>query len=440
MSTTTTTKPPTIKTNNVAIDGFSPQSSANDYRIGALSGLPAKGVYTGSSIGEVLGKLAASPASLQAVWQYLVGAGHIPTSTQAMLKDVANAWSAAGSARGQLIDLYPQSGGYDPVTKNRTNTGSTNQPISIVMGSSGPGLDTMSAQMMLSAYGTVTDALRGWGLDSLAPSAWQLISDPGYHLNASLVLSALRGTQEYKDRFSGMSALQARGINWTEAQYISVESSIQQDLSSYAVPQGWLNNKEVGTLIANGIYGTNLQTRLQKGYDAMQAADPYIKTMLNQYYGVDQGQLLAYYLDPTKTAQDLIKQTQAAAIGTAAHKTGFAGVDKSIAEGLATSLPATAGGDPTSLTAGFQKAAGLQPLEQTMAGQRGQATVTSNQILENVFPGQEAQLGGTVANNTAALKLAEQARVAGLSGGGGYVQDAGGGVGVGRTSTAGTGK
>ena len=38
------------------------------------------------------------------------------------------------------------------------------------------------------------------------------------------------------------------------------------------------------------------------------------------------------------------------------------------------------------------------------------------------------------------IKLAEQARVAGLSGGGGYVQDAGGGVGVGRTSTAGTGK
>ena len=428
-------------TNNVTISGFNIQSSANDYRIGPLSGLPAKGVYTGSSIDEVLGKLAAAPGSLQTVWQYLVGPGHMPTSTQAMLKDIAKAWSAAGNAKGPLINLYPQSGGYDPNTGGRTNTGAgggANQTI--VMGSSGPGVDTMSAQMMQSAYGTVTDALRGWGLDSLAPSAWQLISDPGYHLNASLVLSALRGTQEYKDRFSGMSALQARGINWTEGQYINVESSIQQDLSSYAVPQGWLNNKEVGTLIANGIYGTNLQTRLQKGYDAMQAADPYIKTMLNQYYGVDEGQLLAYYLDPTKTAQDLIKQTQAAAIGTAAYKTGFAGVDKSIAEGLATSLPATAGGDPTSLTAGFQKAAGLQPLEQTMAGQRGQATVTSNQILENVFPGQEAQLGGTVANNTAALKLAEQARTAGLSGGGGYVQDAGGGVGVGRTSTAGTGK
>ena len=82
----------------------------------------------------------------------------------------------------------------------------------------------------------------------------------------------------------------------------------------------------------------------------------------------------------------------------------------------------------------------LQPLEQTMAGQRGQATASSDQLAVNSF----AQLGdmfntdqGQVAST---IKLAEQARTAGLSGGGGYVQDAGGGVVVGRTSTAGTGK
>ncbi len=286
------------------------------------------------------------------------------------------------------------------------------------------------------SYATLQQQLSVWGLDSLAPWVHDQVFSSDNNINTAIIQN-IRNTAEYKARFSGMDKLKQNQPGATETTYMQLEDSIRQTLNGVNMPPGWLTQQQVGTLIGNGMYGANLNDRINKGLDVIQNASDQTKQMLNEYYGVDTGNLLGYVLDPNNNNYQ--QQIQASQAGGAALQAGFQGETKAMSEMLASSMPASTT-SPQEFTAGFSKAAMLQPLEQTMAGQRGQATASSDQLAVNSF----AQLGdmfntdqGQVAST---IKLAEQARVAGLSGGGGYVQDAGGGVGVGRTSTEGTGK
>ena len=286
------------------------------------------------------------------------------------------------------------------------------------------------------SYATLQQQLSVWGLDSLTPWVHDQVFSSDNNINTAIIQN-IRNTAEYKTRFSGMDKLKQNQPGATETTYMQLEDSIRQTLNGVNMPPGWLTQQQVGTLIGNGMYGANLNDRINKGLDVIQNASAQTKQMLNEYYGVDTGNLLGYVLDPNNNNYQ--QQIQASQAGGAALQAGFQGETKAMSEMLASSMPASTT-SPQEFTAGFSKAAMLQPLEQTMAGQRGQATASSDQLAVNSF----AQLGdmfntdqGQVAST---IKLAEQARVAGLSGGGGYVQDAGGGVGVGRTSTAGTGK
>jgi hypothetical protein len=304
----------------------------------------------------------------------------------------------------------------------------------------------MTAQAQASAFNTVDNYLAEWGLSNMSAWAWDKISSQGDHVSAAGVINDLRTTKEYQDVYPGNAILAYFGKPIIpEATYKAITQAYQGFGQQYGLPAGFLSPMEMGTLIAQNVSTAEFESRLKNGYSAAMNADPEVRTLLHDYYGADLGNLAAYYLDPKKGLDALTKQTQAAMIGNEAYQTGFkgTGTGQELAANVAGELSAqmtTSGYNMDYFKTGFTKAAGLQPLEQTMAGQRGQATVSSNQILANSFTGLDKTLGTTPTDTAAALKLAEQARTAGLSGGGGYVQDAGGGVGVGRTSTAGTGK
>jgi hypothetical protein len=191
-------------------------------------------------------------------------------------------------------------------------------------------------------------------------------------------------------------------------------------------------------MIANGVYGSNLSSRIQKGYEAIQNFDPQAKQILKQYYGVDTNHLLTYALSPQHGIDQITKQNQAAMIATEANLSGFNGIDQKTAEALSSQMT-DSNYSMDYFRTNFQKAAQYQPLEQEQVGQRGQATISQGQALSTAFSGLNQMYGSTPAQDAAAVRMAQEARVAGLSGGGGYATSAKGAVGVGRAGSTGVG-
>jgi hypothetical protein len=406
------------------------------YSIGKIPGVwNNPSLYNGNTISDVLGILSSHPNDTAAIYTWLTGYGASGNMADE-LDAIRKAWDAAGGAKGALIDLYPTQGGYDPVTKSRRSpTGGGGGGGGYI---DGGGQSSMTASMENSAYSIVTDALDQWGLMSLAPLAQQLITDPGNHLNANEVMQKIRATPQYQARFPGMAEIIAKGGHMTEATYMQYENDIQNQAAYYGLPHGFISNpQELGKLIANGIYGQNLTDRIQKGYEAAKTAPAETRRLLHEYYGVNTGHLAAYFLDPKKTAEILTKQMQGAQIGTAAYKSGWGDPGKRVANQLAAQAQ-DSGLSMDYFRTGFAKAEQLAPLEHGQVGLRGEATATKGQILSQEFTGLNQPKGTTPAENAAAIQLAQQARTAGLSGGGGFITNAKGGLGVGRTSTAGT--
>ena len=409
--------------------------SSNDYGFGDIPGLtgPKEG-YAGKTVEAITTNLISKGGQgpMNTVWHFLGGTGNAdPVSLSQAIKA---AYANAGNVKVRLNQLYAPGTALGIISGGGGGGGGGG-------GSSAADAAALARQDRINAlhdnsYATLQQQLSVWGLDSLTPWVHDQVFSSDNNINTAIIQN-IRNTAEYKTRFSGMDKLKQNQPGATETTYMQLEDSIRGALNGVNMPPGWLTQQQVGTLIGNGMYGANLNDRINKGLDVIQNASAQTKQMLNEYYGVDTGNLLGYVLDPNNNNYQ--QQIQASQAGGAALQTGFKGETKAMSEMLASSMPASTT-SPQEFTAGFSKAAMLQPLEQTMAGQRGQATASSDQLAVNSF----AQLGdmfhtdqGQVA---ATIKLAEQARVAGLSGGGGYVQDAGGGVGVGRTSTAGTGK
>ena len=313
----------------------------------------------------------------------------------------------------------------------------------------GVGVSSMTAEAQMSAINSVDNYLVQWGLtgsvdgtpngESFGQWVIDKVTAQGDNTNMQGVIDALRQTPGYALAFPGNAILMQEGKPIVdENTYKSTITAYQGVAQQYGLPAGFLTPQTMGNLIAHQVSTTEFQQRVQNGYSVAANAPVETRNLLNQYYGIDTGALAAYYLDPTNAATTLTKQTQAAVYGTEAVATGFGNLNPTQAEGLAALNLNDQNGNvaASSAAAGFAKAATLTPLEHAAVGQRGQATVNQQQLVDYAFPGQNAAGGTDPAQEDAALKLALGARAAGLSGGGGYNTGAKG-TSVGRVNTAG---
>ena len=362
------------------------------------------------------------------------------------LTDYANAISLWGSGG------IPGKGSSTPKGKAAPTSLNTSG-ITIDMGglgsTGGVGVSSMSAQAQMTAINSVDSYLVQWGLtgsvdgtpngESFGQWVIDKVTAQGDNTNMQGVIDALRQTPGYALAFPGNAILMQEGKPIVdENTYKSTITAYQGVAQQYGLPSGFLTPTVMGNLIAHSVSTTEFQQRVQNGYSVAANAPLETRNLLKQYYGIDTGALAAYYLDPTNAATTLVKQTQAAVYGTEAVATGFGNLTPGQAEGLAGLNLNDQNGNvaASSAAAGFAKAATLTPLEHAAVGQRGQATVNQQQLVDYAFPGQNAAGGTNPAQEDAALKLALGARAAGLSGGGGYNTGAKG-TSVGRVNTAG---
>lgn len=262
------------------------------------------------------------------------------------------------------------------------------------------------------AINTIKGVLESMGMMSLYNRVVGFVQE-GYEPDAIMVL--IRTTPEYKARFPAMEALTAKGRAISEAEYIAYEQTASGLERRYGLPEGMLMGS-VTQLLTNEVSASELNDRVLLASAAAIQAPREVKDTFRQYYGIDDGGMTAYFLDPNKATPLLEKQYAASLIGTEATRQGV-GIDVFGAENLQ-SLGIT----QEQARTGFGNVAASRGLTEG----RGD-TVT-----------QETLIQGQVAGNEQAqreIERAAQGRLGRFQGGGEFLQTQQGVVGLGSAAT-----
>lgn len=178
----------------------------------------------------------------------------------------------------------------------------------------------------------------------------QKVSDPTTELNETTMAYYVSQDpvvqQVFDRRFAGNKALRDAGKpEYSYSNYIQLEQELQNDLRDAGFPPGFYDDPEsMAKLIGGEVSRAELRDRATAAYAVVKQADPGTVAELKNLYGVNEGELAAYFLDPTKaldamgkrlTGQDLTRRVQAAQIGAQARQQAGFGLTAQEAEQLA---------------------------------------------------------------------------------------------------------
>ena len=161
------------------------------------------------------------------------------------------------------------------------------------------------------------------------------------YTNKQIMDDLLPTTDAFKARFSGNEKRIAQGFEpLTPQQYIAAEISARAVLRDAQLPEGFYDsNDDVAGFIANDISPAEIKTRADAAYSAVQNADPAYKTALRDLYGIDEGEMAAFFLDADRARPLIEKRAKAMEFGTAAARQGLK--VNNIGEQFAKTGPAT---------------------------------------------------------------------------------------------------
>lgn len=294
------------------------------------------------------------------------------------------------------------------------NTGSS---ISDVFGSA-------FADLPPGLQGQVTDFANQW-----------TTQNPG--ANSSAFEVALTSAPFYTQYFSANQQLLAQGKQpLAPSDYLAYMQQAQQLAQAAGLPAGFMSKAETDTLIGNSVSMSELNERVNNAYLAVneiEQTNPGVSAYLAQNYGIGQGGLLAYVMDPKKALPALEQQMAGAVVGGAATQAGFqpVSVDEAVKVAQAIGGPGSAAGG-SSVSSIYQQAVSgmakiVPDIDATKAAQGpgNVATVSQDQLIGSQFIGDVA--------DTRAVQLAVGQRTAAFRGGGGPVGQGqpGGGTGSG---------
>lgn len=277
--------------------------------------------------------------------------------------------------------------------------------------------DQYYAQLKVKEQGAVRDALKAlfaqYGLSSLYSKIAEYAK---LDYSADSILIMLRGTPEYKKRFPAMEALAQQGRGISEAEYVGYEKSAAGYEQQFGLPAGMIM-KNVTTLLTNAVSVDELRDRAELAAAASITAPADFKAEMKDRFGIDQGGLTAYYLDPEQAMPLLQKQYGMAIIGTEARRQSISGIST---EYLALLQNEGVGQDEA------QQGFGTVAAQVGLTGGAGE-TVSTTDLAENVF--------GTSAASSQKVRRVAAGRVGRFQEGGGFTGDRTGAAGIGVSST-----
>ena len=264
----------------------------------------------------------------------------------------------------------------------------------------------------MAAIDDLKSILNYYGLGSLADSLSQkIVDDPTLVANPDVLLFSIKDTPQYKTRFKGNEVRRAAGLpELSPADYVNMESLYRTTLSGNSLPKGFYDSQDdFANFIGKDISPNELNARVSQGYNAVMQAEPGTKAELKQLYGLSDGDIAAFFIDPERFNQsDAIKKAQAAQIASEARRQAGFTLDATAAEALATELKGNIGTAQT----GFQQIGATQEL--LGMDLQGETALS-----------QQEQIAGTFGTNQAAaqrIATRRRKRQASFEQGGGFAQ------------------
>lgn len=184
-------------------------------------------------------------------------------------------------------------------------------------GGGSTGVDMAAAENVMSI---IIDRLKRYNLESLAPLIRKLAIEGA---SEATIMLRLQEEPLYQERFKANQARIAKGLKvLTPSEYINIEDDYRQVLRAYGL-NAFDNDAYVSQFLANDVSVNELSNRVVAAVQRVKNADPAVQSMLRGYYGISNGDLVAYVLDPNQAFPKIERQIAASEIGVAAARQGF---------------------------------------------------------------------------------------------------------------------
>lgn len=269
------------------------------------------------------------------------------------------------------------------------------------------------------AKAIIDDLLGQYGLQTLSDWAWGLITQGA---STSQITVQLRDQPAFQQRFPAIADRQKAGLPpISPAEYLANERQYAQIMRAAGLPEGFYDQPEdFHSLIAKDVSPSEIQARVNNGFDQVNNAPDSVKQAFFDYYGTQgSGALASLFLDDTKAAPVLERMAQAAVLGGTASTYGLP-IDQATAEKLS-----GLGISEFRLRSGLDQAGQLRPLYDETVSEH--SDITGQQGLEAAL--------GTSPDAQAAVQRRLQERQAAFAGGGGSVLNRQGLAGLGGAIT-----
>jgi hypothetical protein len=273
--------------------------------------------------------------------------------------------------------------------------------------------ELQAQQRRQNAFTTIQQILSTYGLDSLSQFLWDeiIVKETVNIDNPDAIIFALRGQPAYQERFAANAARARAGLPELDpGSYLQLEEQYRELMRSNGLPLGFYDQAEdFRAFIENDISPAELNERVQQGYRAVSDADPAVKRQMQQLYGVSEGELVAYFLDPQRTAPILTRQARAAQIAARGQEQAGIQLTGTLAEDLA-----RRGITEQEAQRGFAEIGALGELRQAFAGEQ---EISEEQLVGGQF--------GVNIQAQQELERRRRQRVAAFQGGGSFARTTG---------------
>ena len=270
-----------------------------------------------------------------------------------------------------------------------------------------------SVKRQRDARSTIDTVLATYGLEGLSDFVYtEIIQKEIVNINnPDAIIFAIREQPTYKKRFAGNAARLKAGLPELDpASYIGLENQYRETLRSNGLPANFYDgNDDFQAFIEGDVSNAELNERVQQGYRAVADADPQVKAQMQNLYGISEGELAAYFLDPQRAAPLLTRQAQAAKISARGLEQGGIQLTGGLAEDLA-----RRGVTEAEAQAGFTAIGKLGELTTQLSGE---TALSQEQIIGQQF--------GTDVAAAQELEKRKRRRVGEFAGGGSFARTQG---------------
>jgi hypothetical protein len=200
-----------------------------------------------------------------------------------------------------------------------------------------------------SAYSLLFSEFERYGMAALVEPLKQFIEDG---ISPAEFTLRLRETDAYKKRFAANAQRVGKGLRaLSEAEYITMEDQYQNVMRNYGLPESYYKRGDLGRqegfekLIGFDVDSVELEDRILTAQDRVLKSNPEVLDSLKKFYPeINNGDILAYVLDPVNGKDVIKRKVTAAEIGSGAmqaklnitgqraEELGAAGVNKSTAQ------------------------------------------------------------------------------------------------------------